>query len=262
MNQHIGLLRLGFEELVVAIGIAGYQDNANKLLSINLDTTNVDENRGRLFAATHSLISKELVVLEKDTPRLQEDFRYLIEIINNYDFSVRLNLNVNKLENILAFYYLKSKIIQQEILPGSVYQFSWVTEPDQIIQQGLDFLKINECNDFDCPESEIQQSVLEEAKKKAATQPETILEYFKNNDIPDETARLLNDDFIHTSFRGSVMRVEKRDGKIISDRGFLVMVHKPRAWLFPIFLKDNVPYVNIIPGTEASFKKEAFALLD
>ncbi len=255
--------KLGFEELVMAIGLNGEPDIAKKSLVAFTGKSNNDEDRGRLLAASHTLLAKELITLDKDTGKLQlqDDLKHIINIITKYQLSLRFSYGPKMAEKILAYYYLDKKIVKHEILPEAVHRLSWVTDQSQILQDGIHFLGFNTCKDFKYQEAEIKQSLLEKAKEKVTTQPSIVLDYLIKAGVSKKNAELLSDDLLHPDYRGSVLRVERKDGGIVSDRGFLVMMRKPRAWIFPVYFKKDEPYVHILSGTDSSFKNEVLALV-
>lgn len=49
MEQHLESFQVGLEEFVTAVGIAGYPDQAKKMLHDNLGMTNADEIVGDFY---------------------------------------------------------------------------------------------------------------------------------------------------------------------------------------------------------------------
>ncbi len=256
------IYKLGIEELAAGIKAVGDPESAIGILTANFGELNTEEKRGRFLAANHSLMAKGLISLEKGAWHIQNEFERAMKMLIQYDFSLRLNFGEGIDEQIMAFYFRDKQILKHVNLQGVAHHLSWAGSLQQVVQDGIRFLGFDQYEVFDCPKVEIRQHLLEDAKKKAVSHPEKVLSSLKNAGVPEIIMERLSDDLIHSDFRGSVLRVERENRKMVSNHGFLVMIRKPRAWIFPVFLKNDEPYSRILAGNESTFQAEILTLIN
>jgi len=261
------IFRLGLEELAAGVSIAGFPDHENAasvakaMLVANFGKLDPKEVKGRLMAANHSLMAKNLSVLRDDGPHLQPDFKKVIAALTQYDYTIRFSIGGSEKEKILTFYYKGKSIVKHENMRGVEHILSFASGIEQIFEESADFLQIDSPTLSEYPRVEIEQSALDEAKSIAATKPEKLKSFLEKAGIPKETAGPLAEDLIQPIFRGSVMRVELVENQMIADHGFLLLKGKQRAWFFPIVVKDDLTYASIVAGTKQTLEQEIQALL-
>ena len=255
------MYRLGLEELAMGISIAGFPEAAKGMLVANLGEMDKNEEHGRLMAANHSLMAKNLLFLEDDGPHLELDFEKVVAALTQYDYTLRFSVGSGEKEEILAYYYKGKEIVKHENLQGVAHIFSFASGFEQVIEDSAAFLGISQHQEGEYPKAEVEQSALDEAKVIAATKPEKLKDFLRNAGVPKEPAELLSEDLIQPVCRGSVMRVELVKNQMIADRGFLLLKGQQRSWFFPIVVKGDVTYANIIPGIMKTLEQEIQALL-
>ena len=103
-------VRLGIEELCLALSLMDEPEVAKGLLYVTFDEISPDEERGRLLAAGHSLMSRDLLCVKNGRSYLADEFRELVSILVDSDFSIHCNRKVAGFEFTLA-YYVKDKMV-------------------------------------------------------------------------------------------------------------------------------------------------------
>ncbi|RME60530.1 hypothetical protein D6779_02045 [Candidatus Parcubacteria bacterium] len=256
--------QLGLEELAMSVSLAGSPQAAKGMLVANLGELDTNEEHGRLMAANHSLMAKGLLVIEDDGPRLQPDFEKAISVLTQYDYTLRFSIGSGASEEILAFYAKDNHIVKHENRQGVVHILSFASGIEQIVEDGAAFFHINEqaVTGQNGLELEVRYSVLEEARQVAATTPRRLTNFLEVSGVPRKIATMLAEDLIRPEYRGSVMRVELVENRMVSDYGFLVLKGQQRAWFFPIVARKNEPYARIVAGTKQSFKREIQVLME
>lgn len=257
MNKYT--VSLALEELAVALGLAGSPETAKGLLLSNYAEMNSDEERGRLLAANHSLMARNLLTL-KEEPSLDKNLTQVIRFIFQNDFILRLSKGSGETEQLHTFYFRKAQIVGHEIDRGVVHHLSSGLSPDDFIAKSLNFYDLSRAKSKQ-PGVVIPYKVLEEARAAAPSGPARILAILEKAGITTSVSTPLTEDFTQPSYRGSVMRVDYEKNKLVSNRGFLVLRGKARTWLFTIFEKDKEPYVKVFIGTSDVFQQELRALL-
>jgi len=251
--------RLSAEELAMALNLAGRPDMAKGLLVSHFGEIDEKEMRSRLLAASHSLMSKGLLSVEpeKGEPRLDGALVNAVSPLIQADFTIRYSRVQKDAEQHLAYQIRGETIVEHQVRDGVVHLLSQVSGQEEVVERGISFLGLRESDPFACSEAEIAPQALEEAKRRAQTQPETVAAWLRDIGVSESTSNLLSEDLQHTEYRGSVLRIEyQADGGPSSDYGFLVLRGPRRLWLFRLLARGAQPAVRIRPGTEQNFEQE------
>ena len=257
----INSYRLGIEELAMVLNLAGSPEAAKQLLIQNFGEMNEDEERGRLLAASHSLMAKGLVKVNNDLTILDKKYAEFVQSIFANEFYIRFSKNLPEAEEILIHYFQDERIISHQVTSGVVHELNPVTDFDKVVRSGIEFFELDSTEDFDSFEVDVAYSLLETIKAEAVTQPDKIVSEIDSIGVPEPTCHLLAEDLIQPAYYGSVMRLEIVEEELRSDRGFLILRGKKRCWLFRILSsEDNQTIARVKAGTHDTFIMEVQAL--
>jgi len=258
MRSHV---KLGVEELCLAIGLVDKPEVAKVLLYSTFGEMSPEEERGRLLAAGHSLMARNLLFIRDGQSHLVDDLKELLSTLVDNDFVIHCNQEADGIEQVLAYFVKGTTVLEQWVEQDVVYRLSPVPSTEEVVADSLRFFGIQESESFSYPDVEVSVSVIGRAKEAANEAPETILEIFQNAGVPDALCRPLSEDFRHSEYHGSVIRIEKdREGQLGANKGFLVLKGTKRIWLFPLILRDGKGYARLLPGTPDSFTRELHQL--
>ncbi len=260
MNNGL-MFHLGLEEVVVAIGLVGQPEVAKALLWSNVGEINADEERGRLLAAHHSLLAKGLITLQQNEAHPTEDLVQIATMLVEHTFIVRFSRGSGVDERVLAYYFRDNRILSHAIGNGVSHHLVFVNDRDQMVDNGAQFVELIAAHE-DYPEVKVSEATLNKARELAHTAPDKLDELLTDAGMP-ETARLsLSEDLRQPAYRGSLMRVEAKDGQLRSDRGALLLKGKERLWLMEVQPADGEVMITIRLATQETLRYQIDALID
>ncbi len=260
MNPTEYEIRLSLEELVVGLSLIGRPDVAKSILIGNLGEISPDEEKGRLLAANHTLMAKQVLSLQDNQPTLQVEFTDVISSLVEQAFLLRVSRIEGGAEQLLAYYARPGFFVEHRIYEAVVHHFKKIADRRQVFAASVSFLGLDEATSFTCPETELTQQTLETAREQAAQSVDQAQAFLRQADVPAATISLLAEDLGRDLYRGTVMRVEAgQNGQPQANRGCLLLKGASgRAWIFNIFARDGQPFVKIMPFQADQF----YALLE
>jgi len=255
-------LSVSLEELAILFSLVGHPDKGKILLTSNYGELNPDEERGRLLAANHTLMAKQVLTLQNGKPVLEKKIIKIIQSLITQDFLLRISRIEKGSEYVLAYYFQPSLVIEHTIQDAVIHHFRVIEDKKNIYSMGQEFLHMEDIKVFDCPIIELSQQELEEVRELAAISSKKAQDVLLQKNVSQITAKLLSQDMKQDVCRGTVMRVEEDGGIPIADQGFLLLKGKSRrAWLFEIFVKQDQPMVRILPFTNTLFRDYVLRLI-
>ncbi len=260
MNKAFDNFRLSIEEVALALSIHGSPDAAKLMLLASFGELPPDEEKGRLLAAGHSLVARELLMLNSGKSELAPPMSELVRAMNTYQFALRMEHKSTEADAAITFFIHGNQIIQQSVEQGVAYRFDQVQEQAAIIQRGVRFFNLTKGVNGINSESLIPFRILEQAREESL-EVSAIVANLKNEGVPERVSNLLAEDIKNLRARGSVLRIDNKDNKLISDHGFLILTGESRTWLFPISLLGEERMIRVVTGTPSRFGREIDQLL-
>lgn len=252
-------VRIGVEELAMAISLVGRAEIAKGLLYSAFGELAPDEERGRLLAAGHSLMARGLLAVQDGESRLEERLKHMVEVIAGPDKVMNYNLTDGKKDHTLAYYVKGKEVIEQSVQQGVIYTLGITHGSAPVVDGGLGFFGIAPKEGERFPEAIVPMSVLDRARGASNGALSAI---FQEAGVPEPVAQSLAADFGHTEARGAAMLIQAiGQGQLTSDEGVLLMKSAKRTWLFPIFLQDGTPHARLVVGSAQTFRHEIERLL-
>jgi len=249
MNQ-LRTIRLSLEELAVSLSMLGNPVLGKGILVSELGQISSEEERGRLSAATHTLMAKEILSLKESKLTPAASFVNLITPLINCDFSIRCSRTTeNEPEQVLLFYFRQNLIVKHEIQHSVIHELTEVTETEQVIKDTSLFFELDNLKPFSVATQQMTQTQLENARKYSAKSVNEAKGYLLEQGFPDIFSQWFAEDLHEAEYRGSTMRVETSPrNELVSDMGFMLLKGTSgRLWLLEIVTISNEPYVNVRP---------------
>lgn len=253
-------IQLCVEELCLALGMIGKPEVGKSLLYMAAGEISAVEEQGRLLAAGHSLLARNLLMIRDGQTQLVDELKRELFVLVDNDFIIQYNRKVGNADQTLAYFVKDKAIVQQSIEQGVVYRLSASADRANIITGGIEYFGI-EREGVSYPEVQLPQSVLEKAKEASAESVDSVLTLLKSSGVPEPLGGFLSEDFQKSEYRGAAMRIEDREGKLVSDEGFFLLKGPRRIWLFPLMFKENETYVRVLLGTSQTFTREVKQLI-
>lgn len=230
-------LRLGLEELVVVIGLMGYPEIAKGLLVSQLGELIEDEERGRLLAANHSLMARDLLYLQGDQVRMKPAYARLLSFLTVNDYVVRASIRpLGRLQQTLNIYGRGDQLVSQHVTDEVVYTFGELDGVAQAQDTLMTFLTINGSQPFEVAPFVLDNAHFEEARLMAADGQEALSTYLQDQKVSQGPAALLAQDMHEETMRAAVMNVSvDATAGLVADHGYLILQGKSgRVWLMDI----------------------------
>lgn len=255
MNQ-LRTIRLSLEELAVSLSMLGNPALGKGILVSELGQISSEEERGRLSAATHTLMAKEILSLKEKKLTPAASFLNLITPLINCDFSIRCSRTAeNELDQVLLFYFRQSLIVKHEIQHSVIHELTEVTNTEQVIKDTSLFFELDNLKPFSVATQKLTQTQLENARKYSAESVNKTKSYLLVQGFPDIFSQWFAEDLHEAEYRGSTMRVETSPrNELVSDVGFMLLKGTSgRLWFLEIIPKSDKPYVNLNPLSMSVF---------
>lgn len=255
-------LRLSVEELALALTQIGQPEVARNLIITHLGAEiSPPDVHARIMSAGHSLMARDLLSISEDgSLLLAESLLRTAHALSKADFSIRYSRSHPQADFLLTYHYSAGNIFKHQIEQGVVHHIKEFQDWDQAIQDGIPFFGIPATSLTFPPTTEISKSVLDDIKDEEHR--DVAVRKLVSAGVSEELAMHLGEDISTPQYRGSALRVEYRaDGAPYSDQGLLILCGHERIWLFRPFIREDVPLLTIVPGTQLAFHQEISSLI-
>ena len=263
MKDNEYAIRLGLEELAVSLSLVGRPEAAKGFLLSHLGELNEDEERGRLLAAHHSLLAKNILYMEGERPRIKSEFSHILRPLVQSDFFLRCSRKADgEPEQVLSFYFRDGYIVSHAIEHGVVHELAETDAEDEVIADVLAFFDAEETKRFDVSGGKLTREQVEEVRKRAQESSESADQYLAELNVPNDTRELFVRDLREPLYRGSAMRVITTDEELLANEGFLLLRSRSgRMWHMQIIVEDEQPFVTLQAATPTDLSTVTRALL-
>lgn len=265
MTRNNLVLTLSLEEVAVVLSLLGYPEVAKGLLVTQLGEISADEERGRLLAANHSLLAKNILYLQGDKIRMEPPYAQLLGFLTTNDYALRGTIRqIGQPEQILNFYARGERLVEHRITHGVVHTFREVSDVEKALDACISFLGMESDAPFAAASFTLTNAQIEEARSLAAEQAEIAFNYLHELGAPKESARLFAEDLGQQKMRAAVLRVNVNMATgLTSDYGYLTLGGASgRYWLMDINALNGTSMLVVQPMTKALTRKLTRALMN
>lgn len=247
------LYLLSVEEMALSLTLLGHEEMARALMLLHFGELSEAEGKGRLTAAAHGLIARDLGTFSfsKRELSLSEPFQQVLKIVTAPDYSIRFS-RVREGEDIQQVYHWRGEeVVLQQVKGGVAYLLQQEREPQAmglLLTGGSDLFHLQqkgEATEIEMPLETFDRLTrpLTDAPSREATPPP----------VTSHDPQLVQD-LAAPVFRGSVLRVEYRENQPVSDYGCLVIGGERTAWLCRLLPQEQK--VIIRSGLVRHFQEE------
>lgn len=249
--------RLSVEELAFALGMLGGAEGASGFLRTVLGDRSQAELEGRLMAACHSLIARDLLKfdLQTQSKELDGNLAALVGILLQSDFSIRCSRSTVNGELLCTYFFRGRDTVEHRIVQEIISSVRLLRPPQAAAASSLDFFGLAKGTAGTTgPVGTIPVSLLEQLREQAASAREDHLTPpLMAAGISAPLADRLAEDLLATEYRGSVIRIDNRNGQMVSNKGFLILKGHERYWLLEI-LEQQEPLVRVFRGSASQYR--------
>lgn len=251
---------LGVEELVVALSKAGYREEAEGLMGIQGEPTR-DESRGRLIAAHHSLLARDLLVPQDDEIQISDNLAYILKLLHSSKMLIRSSRSGLFGEEILSFYQDQDTWLEHRITKQVAHKFQYPLQKADVLSSMRDFFSpvgepIASKLMVRLPEtflSMLSSSILKSVKD--------VVDYLQPEAGDSPGAPLLAEDLVAGQWRGSTFWIEMLDGEQVQTRGALWVQGQSRFWMISSIPVNEQPVFMAIYCPEKELSKHLKELM-
>ena len=250
-------IRLSIEEMAYLLGVLGGGVQAGQFLRTTIGEKDDKEIEGRLISAAHSLLARGWLILENNQQKkIDGEIQRVLEQMLGSSYSLRFSKIQKGKEDIVAYFFHDSKILEHRIDSGAVCCLEAMNSWDDYFQRSASFLEIPDTIQFLEKEesiilpADLLQSVKEEAEK---CDGKSAAERLVKNHVPPSVANLLAEDMAIVNWRGSGLKTSPKGDKVDSEGGFLILKGQRRMWFFEIILPKQ-DHVRILPASKEGFR--------
>lgn len=250
--------RIGIEELAYAMGVIGGSDMAAGFLLALLGERSTEEQNGRLLAASHALVARELMSFDIETAEksLRSDFAAIIRLLVDSQFIIRLTNFAERGEETISFYFGDNGVVEHTLQQEVVSRLRWHKDVRSVRFQSQEFFGISFEDNHPQgaqPLINVPASMLDAVRdRRNEISAENVAERLILGGMPTTHAHAFAIDLFASSARGSVLRIERKDNQTVADNGLLLMFGRERSWILEIVPQDP-PMLNVFAGTSAIF---------
>ncbi len=249
-------LELGLEELVLGISLAGYPEIAKGMLVVNYADINEEEEKGRFYSASHSLLAKDLIKLDFDKPVLLEKSNHYFTTIASFKDQLRFDKYIDNY-SVICNLYLYNNMYYEHFIPNPVVHKIRILENKTAYQDTLErYLEFNPLKTkFDQWEirGDLFQNLYSGKRENLNTRSKRLL---LDLGIDDVTAKHLSRDLSEFKYKASVMAISQQENNETTGSGFLFLAGNMNSWIFHISERNELGYLSIRPGSRSIFLEE------
>jgi len=258
--------RLGIEETGYALGVIGGEDVASEFLLSVLGDRSRKELEGRLFAAAHSLVARNLVGFDRQSGKkwLDPDFERILQPFIAPDFMLRCSRASQGEEQLLSFNFAGDSIISHHVEQDVVSCLESISHIKGCTDLSAQFFSLTpaDLKTEDIELAVFPHELLDSLREKSAIVSSTeIVHSLIENGVPSLVASGFAEDIAVHIYRGSIIRLERREDAIAGDKGFIILQGQERFWLLDIVPADEQANLRLFYGTMERFQSLLESLL-
>ncbi len=232
------VFQLSLEEVAFAMGYLGGAKVAAGYLTAITGKLSSDELAGRMTAASHSLLARDLLVLDAATARasMEQELQQAIAALMTGENSLRVSATTDGLDNVVTFFLDGSRPVRHQLIQEVVTRLILMADMEAV---ALDIVRLL------CPEGLPEQTsaarigvmpvaVLQQARSQAMIASVAQLISLLQGALPLETAVRLASDFSDPQATwGAVLRLKAGTGGVLeANQGCFTVSLPEHGWLF------------------------------
>jgi len=250
---------LSVEEVAYCMGLLGESEAAGGFLLAVLGEIEEQEMDGHLFAASHSLIARGYLDIDLDTSeqRLDQGVAKVLQVLLQHEYSLRCSRLVNDEEELVNYFFGRDDIVEHRLAKGVVSRVERIKDTQGVVRRCQEFSQLLP-EDIDGSPGEYLGTIPHELIREATLNTseatgQEMTSQLAGAGLSAEIAGEVVEDIISEESRGSIVRVDNKDGEMESNEGFLFLKGPNRSWLFEIVPEDP-PLLDIFRGSVQQFK--------
>lgn len=251
--------QLSIEELAYAMGLLGEPGVARGFMITMLGEQDAREMEGHLFAATHSLMARGYLELDfkAGAQHLDKTLAEVVKVLMQHEFSLRCSRMVGEDEYLVNYFFRGEDIVEHTLLHGVVSCLETIRDVQGVVDR---------CNSFFAPPAAttattvaevlgtIPVSVIDQASEAIRQSPkEYIVPWFVEAGMADAVASDLIDDLHGREYRGSILKIVKKDNEMSASDGYLLLKGPSRFWIMEI-IPQEPPLVKVSQGARSQLE--------
>ncbi len=236
------MYRLSVEEVAFAMGLLGDYDMAAGYLIATLGPLEEEDLSGRMAAAGHALMARDLLDVEDhpETGKLDETLAHWIRTMMDASRSIRCeSTRAGEADRVMSFFIHDSTIVKHAITHGVVAELEALTSRDDTIQAILEFVGVEKNGDAQSPLGTTDVSLLQRLRDFAAHQRADRIQALARSFLaPSDARRLMKDLTSEQVTWGSILFLETISGNqetpLVTNDGVLYVKNDDNLWFFVI----------------------------
>lgn len=234
------IFQLSIEEVAFALGYLGGADAAAGYLTAISGQISADELAGRMTAATHSLLARELLIIDlvSDEVSMNPELREATAALMTGATSIRVTVTTHGLDEVVTFFLDGDRPVRHQLIQDVVAHLTLLPDTDAIADDAVRML---------CPAGlkevaeliqvgAVSADILRQVRSLAATTSGAQQMALWQRSLPLETAARLTSDFGDTrAIWGAVLRLSTAAGGTVeANQGFFTLALADHGWLFDL----------------------------
>lgn len=234
------VFQLSIEEVTFALGFLGGADVAAGYLTAITGQLSTDELAGRVTAATHSLLARDLLIIDSVSGdgSMNPDLRETIAALMTGENSLRVTVTTQGLDEVVTFFLDGDRPVRHQLIQDVVTRLVLLPDIDAVAE---DIVRMMCPVALEEPAESIRVDVipadiLRQARLLAATASAAQQMALLQRVLPVETAARLASDFGDAQARwGAVLRLSTGTGETLeANQGFFTVALADHGWLFDL----------------------------
>jgi len=255
--------RLSIDEVALVLAHTGSPELARQLLFAGEDRPNADIGQGRLVAAGHSLLARDLAdvdpagVLEFDPQLLG-----LVAPLAGCDFSIRVTTMSAQGEKTVTYHFLSTGIVEHRVERELVHELKKHADAGSVTGQLSELFGASDIASFEAPESVVPPDILD--RVRAESDEAAARAILAEAGVREPTRDIFLRDFRGAELTGTVLRVDYGQAQEPrSDFGLVTFRGPEHLWLIRAepAANETEARLTIMPGDERAFAREINRLI-
>lgn len=258
-------LNLSIEELALIFSLIGQAPLAKTMLTDGLGELNADELRGRIMAASNSLLAKGVFRLDGDTLEIEPSCAGILGPMINADYALQCTaFGAEQPSRSVMFYVQGKKIVEHRAQHGFYHRLIALENVEVAVDSCEEFFQFQEFDDFEAMPFVLNQEQVREARLLDEETAAGVRERLEQQGADAETAELFTDDLRDQQQWSVVLRLHTvPDEGVLAEVGYEALAGASgRTWLLTVDGEsDSTAALHVRPAERDTIRSLTQALL-
>lgn len=258
-------LRLSLEELSLILSLLGHAEVAKVMLGEYLGEPSADELRGRMLAASNSLLARGIIHPAGDQVQMEPVSSQLFRPIVQNDYVIQCNLlQAGQEERVLSYFRRNDQLVEMRPYYGIYTTIRAINDNRTAVESCETFFELVDLDLFPADPFTLNGEQAQAAELLVNGDVNYSQSSLESMGVESETAAFFAEDFARPAKRAVALRLRAGpEEQVLSDAGYLAVTGTSgRTWLLTVNSQDKGASVLVQPATRDLVRESTMTLLE